>query len=256
MANNPNFMVGLGNMATTPVLNPTSGNVNSTMAAFRCASDVGSPTLTLMVGSNPVVVGRSNYVGVLGTDPAWTPANSLQYSNSVMMGAPAGQALGQIGMTSGTTSLPGPMMGSGPGGVYMTTTDLAPEFGGTFGADSRIGYRDMSDGSSNCIVVGERYSPSGSNGGTYVTGDASWVGTNDTSMMGQSLTLGEASLPINYLFSGSNSRPLTTGFGSMHTGGCHFLMGDGTVRFINQNIDMTTYRMLSRINDGGVVGDF
>lgn len=255
MTNNPNFMVGLGNLGTNSTLNPSTGNINNTMAAFRCPSDVGSATLTLTFGAKSALVGRSNYVGMLGTDPAWTPANALQWSNSVMMGAPAGQALGQIGMTSGTPANPGPANGSGPGGMYMTTTDLASEFGGVFGADSRIGYRDMSDGSSNCIVVGERYTPVGS-GAVYVTGDATWVGTNDTSMMGQSLTVGEASLPINYLMTSSNPRPLTTGFGSMHVGGCHFLMGDGTVRFISQNVDMTTFRMLSRINDGGVVGEF
>ncbi len=33
-------------------------------------------------------------------------------------------------------------------------------------------------------------------------------------------------------------------------------MGDGSVRFLNQNIDMNTYRQLSRIADGAVVGEF
>ena len=33
-------------------------------------------------------------------------------------------------------------------------------------------------------------------------------------------------------------------------------MGDGSTRFINQNIDMNTYRALSRIADGSVIGDF
>lgn len=43
---------------------------------------------------------------------------------------------------------------------------------------------------------------------------------------------------------------------SFHAGGAQFLMGDGSVRFINENIDMRMYGLLNSINDGGVVGDF
>lgn len=44
--------------------------------------------------------------------------------------------------------------------------------------------------------------------------------------------------------------------GSLHGGGCHMLMGDGAVRFINQNISDTTLTYLSRSSDNKVVGDF
>ncbi len=89
-----------------------------------------------------------------------------------------------------------------------------------------------------------------------VIGEASWVGAwMHFTPEGQG-TLGEASVPINYSFTSAIPRPNTTGFGSMHAGGCHFLMGDGSVRFLNQNIDMNTYRQLSRIADGAVVGEF
>ena len=49
---------------------------------------------------------------------------------------------------------------------------------------------------------------------------------------------------------------VTTGFGSLHTGGAFYLMGDGSVRFINDGIDLATYRSLGAINDGGPIFDF
>ena len=63
-------------------------------------------------------------------------------------------------------------------------------------------------------------------------------------------------MPINAFVSSSTPKPETTGFGSLHVGGSHFLMGDGTVRFISQNVDFNTYRQLSRIADGAVLGEF
>jgi prepilin-type processing-associated H-X9-DG protein len=43
---------------------------------------------------------------------------------------------------------------------------------------------------------------------------------------------------------------------SVHTGGAHFLMADGAVRFISQNIDKNTYALLTRMNSGQPKGDF
>ena len=43
---------------------------------------------------------------------------------------------------------------------------------------------------------------------------------------------------------------------SFHTGGAHALMGDGTVRFLSQNVDAGTMHALMCINDGAPVGDF
>ncbi len=44
--------------------------------------------------------------------------------------------------------------------------------------------------------------------------------------------------------------PATGGFSSAHTGGCHFALGDGSVRFLSENIDMKTFRMLMDRQDG------
>ena len=51
---------------------------------------------------------------------------------------------------------------------------------------------------------------------------------------------------------------------SMHSGGCHFLLADASVRFINENIDavhngpnpMSIYQRLGSRNDGHPIGEF
>ena len=46
------------------------------------------------------------------------------------------------------------------------------------------------------------------------------------------------------------------GFGSAHPGGCQFGFGDGSVRFVQDTIDLNTYRNLSSINGSEVQGEF
>ena len=45
-------------------------------------------------------------------------------------------------------------------------------------------------------------------------------------------------------------------FSSLHVGGDHFLMGDGAVRMVSENINQDTFRNLSGIADGNVLGEF
>ena len=42
-------------------------------------------------------------------------------------------------------------------------------------------------------------------------------------------------------------------FSSWHNGGAQFLLGDGSVRFLSDKLDATTYKNLGTINDGNVV---
>lgn len=45
-------------------------------------------------------------------------------------------------------------------------------------------------------------------------------------------------------------------FISQHAGGGQFTMGDGSVRFISENIDLTTYRALGSMGGGELLGEF
>jgi prepilin-type processing-associated H-X9-DG protein len=44
-------------------------------------------------------------------------------------------------------------------------------------------------------------------------------------------------------------------FGSYHTGGCHLLMADGSVRFFSENIDDTVRRGLGTRDGGEVISE-
>ena len=116
---------------------------------------------------------------------------------------------------------------------------------------------NVSDGTSNVIFVGEILSDcTDHNGGWW---DRNQGGNAHAS----------TAVPPNNMETCPNSRKIqdpncTTqsnwnyswGFRSAHTGAVHFLMGDGTVRFISENIDYMTYQKLGGRRDGQVVGDF
>ncbi len=217
------------------------------LGALRCPSDVGTNIVAYVdvaptIGAPGVTqlnqFGRSSYLGVVG----W-------WNN-------AGVATGLV----------------------INNPPSTATYRGIFGANSRMGIRDMTDGSSNSLVVGERYTPGpgGQSPGPQPIGHGVWIGSpNPLTIDGAAAILGDTAVAntvpyggttqqtgilnsyrINGNNSGTVSRGQTTGFGSLHTGGCHFLIGDGTVRYVSENIDTTIYRNLGTVNDGNPIGDF
>jgi prepilin-type N-terminal cleavage/methylation domain-containing protein/prepilin-type processing-associated H-X9-DG protein len=132
-----------------------------------------------------------------------------------------------------------------------------------------VNFRDIKDGLSNVVLLGEvsdtaNVSTAITNTGNFTT----WVSTNNdggcngfsTGTAGLRLA---GSLPPRDPTTSSYPMNLRVGpesnatFGSQHNGGAHFLMCDGTVRFISQNIDINTvYPRLGAINDKQSVADF
>lgn len=127
------------------------------------------------------------------------------------------------------------------------------------GSSTRI--RDIVDGTSNTLLIGEsKYAPSN------VSRGYSWASAPYMQTPGQHLqtTTTSAVDPINNtpaIIGASQSNPVSQifsgTFGSHHVGGAQFALGDGSVRFLSENLDMSTFsERLAIRNDGLVVGEF
>lgn len=119
-----------------------------------------------------------------------------------------------------------------------------------FGDNSKCQVRDVTDGTSNTVMMGETTR-------TVRNGHATAWGYRGHVMVGIWL----ASYPLNNWDWAGTRQPFgTLGSwaypGSMHVGGMHILMGDGAVRFISENIDAVTRQRLAYMADGQTIGDF
>ncbi len=221
---------------------------------LRCPSDGGSSARIAHV-----TVSTTNVVGGVVTPGTLdVPAHFGRTNYFGMVGYLGGDLGGIYAGASGEPMSPGFYRNAGSLGNSGTKFSLAHRycdqhnFHGTFGQNSHVGMRNMTDGTSNVIVVGERYAPADTIAGTL--GHGTWVGVPDcSSAAGLAMALGDASLRIN---AGAAQRSQTTGFGSLHYGGANFLLGDGSVRFLSTKVSAATYRELSRIDDGSVICDF
>lgn len=108
---------------------------------------------------------------------------------------------------------------------------------GILGRNTKTKFADITDGTSNTFLVGEISNNRASNGAEMIHYRMWWRGFDGTASAGcKNVVYAINSRPYN----GSNDFN-DVPMGSNHVGGCHFLMGDGTVRFISENIDLVTY---------------
>lgn len=134
---------------------------------------------------------------------------------------------------------------------------------GVFYGVSRTKIADVRDGMSNTILVGESYTDTYSKDGQQM--DYWNIGSPQTGGWNPGGTGGtEYSEGLGSTGPKMNSRldPTMPGeimeisFGSYHVGGAHFCLGDGTVRFISENIDIRVYQGLGTRSGKEVLGDF
>ena len=118
---------------------------------------------------------------------------------------------------------------------------------------------DVLDGTSNVFMVGEtKYclTPKGRPDGAHTSWASGGKINNDG--FGIPLTLAAAKeQPNSVAGSGATFDSLNTQsrlFGSFHTAGCQFLLADGSVHFISDNINLSTYQQMGVRNDGLPLG--
>ncbi len=152
---------------------------------------------------------------------------------------------------------------------------LAGTFGqagvGAFWRNSKISTANVRDGLSNTIFVGERssnHSPSTWTGAVTGGRCPAWMATQPFTSPNSpppgppydNADFGEA-----LIFAHCNATHLPNAdfpifdpdvYYSFHTGGCHFLFGDGSVRFISSYVNGATYQYLATIAGREVVGDY
>lgn len=149
------------------------------------------------------------------------------------------------------------------------THSLLPANAGPFYANSRIRFRDISDGSSNTFLGGEAgqndsinlTAPAGSGWGDW---GADLSGrTNPHYLEGEghsmrSTFLGPfrsktACFEQTGLVGDGGRNECRRTFGSPHVGGLHMMMCDGAVKFISENIDLVTWQNIGEMGDGTTV---
>jgi prepilin-type N-terminal cleavage/methylation domain-containing protein len=204
--------------------------------AFRCASDTA-----------PILNDRRQVAGFAGTIRRLSTSNYVAWN-------------------------------SGSYGWIPTDTAGSETRKGMFFMNSSVKFRDVTDGMSNSFMVGERMYKGFASGTCNINCNAAIIFANEWNndfansrrnpRYGNTNTLGMGEGHINSIFTGDPTSPgnncnaiCARGAASYHVGGAQFTMGDGTVRFISENIEWrpniavnSLYERLGAMGDGEPLG--
>jgi prepilin-type processing-associated H-X9-DG protein len=232
--------------SSTTVYNySTIADLQAPSSTFRCPSDPSftdifpSPAprrlFSIAAGSN-IRVAMSNYAGNNGS---WRANSSARFVPFVMV--------------------PG-----APGVPAAITTTTSPN--GIFWRDSDLKLKDITDGLSKTIMVGERSINSQALANQCPGAACIYAGGFSNQLNDLDVALGTATVPLNSTNGDYGSR----GFRSEHSGGLiQFLFCDGSVKAISDGINHTTMRvygaagpwstfeqLMSRNDGQAITGDY
>lgn len=123
-------------------------------------------------------------------------------------------------------------------GDGLADFDNYGEVPGIFGFNrKKTKIRDVTDGTSNTLMIGE--STGGKDWG-FAWASMNWVPVGLAQGREQDETAGNGRYSFN----------------SFHTGGQQYVLGDGSVRFVSENLDIGILRRLGAMSDGLVIGEY
>ncbi|HIE98948.1 MAG: DUF1559 domain-containing protein [Fuerstiella sp.] len=148
-------------------------------------------------------------------------------------------------------------------------------YGGVLLVTETKAIKDITDGTTNVMMVGEcsNFAVDANGGPRNIQGTHGWLMGSDRNYVQPSNTrtfnLTFINYPPNFVTNPKNAAAVNQGgvgigpnFGnnnglySPHTGGVQIILGDGSVRFLSENINMETLRRLATRDDGGVLGEY
>jgi prepilin-type N-terminal cleavage/methylation domain-containing protein len=127
-------------------------------------------------------------------------------------------------------------------------TGTSANFNGVFFGNSWLGVKDILDGTSQTLAVGERSASHQA---------AQWAGVGRNNNIGnesQPRTTARGGFVINFDYTGTGApQNQSKGYASYHPGGTQFVMCDGAVRFVSQNTPSSLVQLMARRNDGEAI---
>ncbi len=144
----------------------------------------------------------------------------------------------------------------------LQVADWPSDNNGVLFRNSRVGLRDLVDGSSLTMMAGER---------SRTISDATWVGVVPSAVFCTKPTRDYEECRPSYAMVLAHTGPTPPGgymwrvvpnsksaavnnFWSLHPGGCNFVFCDGSVRFLKETIDAGVFSSLSTRAGGEVLG--
>jgi prepilin-type N-terminal cleavage/methylation domain-containing protein/prepilin-type processing-associated H-X9-DG protein len=230
-----------------PTYNITAANqfaVQQVVKLFLCASDKQEP---VSVAYGSPVIGPTNYAACIGsgTTNGAAPFGSPLGADGMFQGVKALKFADIMDGLSNTACMSESILGDGPENVSG-----GPAPGGPDKVYGYLGFSGTVINDSNCA------SP------------PTWNGNNRRGFMWASgeircATYNHYLTPNSRLYDCVNNDPQAgfTASGwraarSRHVGGVNLLLGDGSVRFVRDSVDPTTWRAVSTRSGGEVLSDF
>jgi prepilin-type N-terminal cleavage/methylation domain-containing protein len=152
----------------------------------------------------------------------------------------------------------------GGGSGHGNDTDHIPGWGGKrniSGMFGRLGINismsDVKDGTSNTIMIGEILPMCHDHGGGWWHYNGMGNAHASTSApVNEFNTCIQSTRISNPACTPQNNWNYSWGFRSSHPGGCQFVLVDGTVKFISEDVNYATYQSLGGRQDGNPIGQY